>query len=147
MRAVLQRVNYAAVSVAGQVVGEIDQPGLMVLVGVTPDDGPSQAEKVASKIANLRMFNPGGQRGGELSALEIGAPVLVVSQFTLYGDTRKGRRPTWNQAAPGPVAGPLVEEVIANLRSLGIKVASGKFGADMKIRMEADGPYTLLVEA
>ena len=110
MRAVIQRVNRAAVRVDGEVVGEITRPGLMVLVGATHDDGPTQVATVARKIADLRLLED------ELSVSDAGAPVLVVSQFTLYADTRKGRRPTWNKAAPGEVAEPLVEAVAEDLR-------------------------------
>ena len=141
MRAVIQRVNRAAVRVDGEVVGEITRPGLMVLVGATHDDGPTQVATVARKIADLRLLE------GELSVTDAGAPVLVVSQFTLYADTRKGRRPTWNKAAPGEVAEPLVEAVAEDLRGRGLEVATGRFGADMKIDMEADGPVTILIEA
>ena len=140
MRAVIQRVNRAAVRVDGEVVGEITRPGLMVLVGATHDDGPTQVATVARKIADLRLLE------GELSVTDAGAPVLVVSQFTLYADTRKGRRPTWNKAAPGEVAEPLVEAVAEDLRGRGLEVATGRFGADMKIDMEADGPVTILIE-
>ena len=139
MRAVLQRVTRAAVRVDGDVVGEISRPGLMVLVGATHDDGPAQVATIARKIADLRLLD------GELSVTDAGAPVLVVSQFTLYGDARKGRRPTWNAAAPGPVAEPLVDAVVEDLR--GLEVATGRFGADMRIEMEADGPVTILLEA
>ena len=141
MRAVIQRVNRAAVRVDGKVVGEITRPGLMVLVGATHDDGPKQVATVARKIADLRLLE------GELSVSDAGAPVLVVSQFTLYADTRKGRRPTWNRAAPGEVAEPLVEAVAEDLRGRGLEVATGRFGAHMAIDMEADGPVTILVEA
>ena len=151
MRAVIQRVNRAAVRVDGEVVGEITRPGLMVLVGATHDDGPEQVATIARKIAELRIFDGPGDDGGapgrEASASDLGAPVLVVSQFTLYADTRKGRRPTWNKAAPGEVAEPLVEAVAEDLRGRGLEVATGRFGADMKIDMEADGPVTILVEA
>ncbi|QKD79105.1 MULTISPECIES: D-aminoacyl-tRNA deacylase [Actinomyces] len=141
MRAVLQRVTRAAVRVDGDVVGEITRPGLMALVGATHDDGPAQVATIARKIADLRLL------AGEHSVTEAGAPVLVVSQFTLYGDARKGRRPTWNAAAPGPVAEPLIDAVVADLRERGLEVATGRFGADMRIDMEADGPVTILVEA
>lgn len=150
MRAVLQRVNRAAVLVDGEVVGQITRPGLLALVGATHDDGPAQVETVARKIAELRLFGgpgpDGDQPGHEVSVSDLGAPVLVVSQFTLYADVRKGRRPSWNQAAPGPVAEPLVEAVVAALRQRGLEVATGRFGADMRIDMEADGPVTILVE-
>jgi D-tyrosyl-tRNA(Tyr) deacylase len=141
MRAVVQRVLSASVIVDGKIVGEIARPGLLVLLGVTHDDGPAQVELVARKIADLRILRD------EQSALDVGAPVLVVSQFTLYGDTRKGRRPTWNAAAPGPVAEPLVEEVVAALRAKGLEVATGAFGADMAVELVNDGPVTILLEA
>ena len=141
MRAVLQRVTRAAVRVDGQVVGAVDSPGLLALVGATHDDGPAQVATIARKIADLRLLD------GERSVVDAGAPVLVVSQFTLYGDVRKGRRPTWNAAAPGDVAEPLVDAVVEELRSRGLEVASGRFGAHMMIEMEADGPVTVLLEA
>jgi len=141
MRAVLQRVTRASVTVDGKVVGRIDRPGVVALVGVTHDDGPAQVATVARKIAELRILR------GERSVADEGAPVLVVSQFTLYGDARKGRRPTWNAAAPGPVAEPLVDAVVADLRSRGLEVATGRFGADMAVELVNDGPVTLLVDA
>lgn len=156
MRAVLQRVSRAAVRVDGEVVGEVTRPGLMVLVGVTHEDGPAQAGVIARKIADLRLLESdlerdggahAGTSGPERSVADLGAPVLVVSQFTLYGDARKGRRPTWNRAAPAEVAQPLVEAVVADLRARGLEVATGQFGAHMEIDMVADGPVTLLVEA
>jgi D-aminoacyl-tRNA deacylase len=141
MRAVVQRVARASVTVDGAVVGALSGPGLVVLVGVTHDDGPAQAELVARKVAELRILRD------ERSAVDAGAPVLVVSQFTLYGDTRKGRRPTWNAAAPGPVAEPLVDAVVAALRGRGLTVATGVFGADMAVELVNDGPVTILLEA
>ncbi|MBO3094658.1 D-aminoacyl-tRNA deacylase [Cellulomonas dongxiuzhuiae] len=141
MRAVVQRVTRAAVRVDGEVVGAIDRPGLLALVGVTPGDGPAQVELVARKIAELRILRD------ERSAVEVGAPVLVVSQFTLYADVRKGRRPTWNAAAPGAVAEPLVDAVVAALRERGLEVATGRFGADMAVELVNDGPVTILVES
>lgn len=160
MRAVLQRVTRASVRVAdgagsgSRPVGEIVGPGLLALVGVTHDDGPEQVATIARKIAELRIFDAGtsgdasdGARGGEESATDLGAPVLVVSQFTLYADVRKGRRPSWNAAAPGDVAEPLVEAVVADLRARGLEVATGRFGAHMLIDLEADGPVTILLEA
>ena len=141
MRAVVQRVTRASVTVEGEVVGAIDRPGLVALVGVTPGDGAAQVELIARKIADLRILR------GELSVADAGAPVLVVSQFTLYGDTRKGRRPTWNAAAPGPVAEPLVDAVVAALRARGLEVATGRFGADMQVDIVNDGPVTLLIES
>ncbi|WP_265522911.1 D-aminoacyl-tRNA deacylase [Oerskovia flava] len=141
MRAVVQRVTHAAVRVGGEVVGRIDRPGLLALVGVTHDDGPEQVELIARKIAELRIL------AGERSVLDEGAPVLVVSQFTLYADTRKGRRPSWNGAAKGDVAEPLVDAVVARLRERGIEVATGVFGADMAVELVNDGPVTLVLEA
>ena len=141
MRAVIQRVNRAAVSVDGQVVGAIDRPGLLVLVGATHDDGAAQVALIARKIADLRLLE------GELSVTDAAAPVLVGSQFTLYADTRKGRRPSWNQAAGADVAEPLVQAVVEDLRSRGLEVATGQFGAHMVIDMQADGPVTIELEA
>ena len=140
MRAVLQRVTSASVTVEGEVVGAIERPGLLALVGVTHDDGPQQVAALARKISELRILHD------ERSVLDEGAPVLVVSQFTLYADTRKGRRPTWNHAAPGSVAEPLVEAVVADLRERGVEVATGTFGAMMQVRLVNDGPVTLVVE-
>jgi D-tyrosyl-tRNA(Tyr) deacylase len=141
MRAVLQRVTRASVTVDGEVVGAIDKPGVLALVGVTHDDGPAQVETIARKIAELRILHD------EKSVADVGAPVLVVSQFTLYGDARKGRRPTWVQAAPGPVAEPLVDAVVAALRERGLTVETGRFGADMQVELVGDGPVTILLEA
>ncbi|WP_141578639.1 D-aminoacyl-tRNA deacylase [Actinomadura sp. WMMA1423] len=140
MRAVVQRVSQASVSVEGRVVGAIDGPGLLVLVGVTHDDGPEQARRLASKLWGLRILE------GERSCSDENAPLLVVSQFTLYGDARKGRRPSWTAAAPGAVAEPLVDAVVSELRALGAKVETGEFGADMKVALVNDGPITLLLE-
>jgi len=140
MRAVVQRVTSAAVRVDGVVVGEIGA-GLLVLVGVTHEDGPAQVELIARKVAELRILR------GETSVVDAGASVLVVSQFTLYADTRKGRRPTWNAAAPGSVAEPVVDAVVAALRERGITVATGRFGADMAVELVNDGPVTILLEA
>ena len=140
MRAVAQRVSEASVSVDGAVIGAIDGPGLLVLVGVTHDDTPDKARKLAAKLWGLRVLE------GEKSCSDLGAPLLVVSQFTLYADTSKGRRPTWNNAAPGPAAEPLVAAVVAELRALGARVETGKFGADMKVALVNDGPFTIIVE-
>src|SRR6476661_874867 len=123
MRAVLQRVTRASVLVDGETVGAIDRPGLLALVAATHDDGPAQVERMARKIAELRILSD------ERSVVDTGAPVLVVSQFTLYGDTRKGRRPSWGAAAPGEVAEPLVEDVVKALRAKGTGVCTGRFGA------------------
>ena len=140
MRAVVQRVTRASVTVDNEVVGAIEGPGLLVLLGVTHDDGQEQVERLASKVWGLRIMR------GELSASDLGAPILVVSQFTLYGDTRKGRRPGWSHAAPGPVAEPLVAAVAEDLRSRGIDVATGVFGAQMQVELVNDGPFTILVD-
>lgn len=140
MRAVIQRASRASVTVAGEVVSSFDGPGLVVLVGVTHDDGPEQVELVARKIADLRILRD------ERSALETGAPVIVVSQFTLYADVRKGRRPTWNAAAPGPVAEPLVDAVVEALRARGLTVGTGVFGADMAVELVNDGPVTIVFD-
>jgi D-tyrosyl-tRNA(Tyr) deacylase len=140
MRAVVQRVSSASVVVEGQVVGAIDEPGLLVLVGVTHTDGRAEAARLAAKLWGLRILH------GEKSCSDIGAPLLVISQFTLYGDARRGRRPTWQAAAPGPVAEPLVEAVVAELRELGARVETGVFGADMKVTLTNDGPITLVLD-
>ena len=140
MRAVLQRVSRAAVTVDGEVVGELTRPGLLALVGVTHDDGPEQVATMARKIADLRILRD------ERSVLDEGAPVLVVSQFTLYADTRKGRRPSWNAAAPGPVAEPVVAQVVAALRARGVEVQTGRFGAHMQVELVNDGPVTILLD-
>ncbi len=140
MRAVVQRVSEASVSVDGETVGRIDGPGLMVLVGVTHDDDRAKAAKLAAKLWGLRILH------GEKSCSDVNAPLLVISQFTLYGDTAKGRRPSWLAAAKGDVAEPLVEAVITALRDLGATVATGRFGADMAVSLVNDGPITLILE-
>src|ERR1700722_17041825 len=140
MRAVVQRVSSASVTVDGGVIGAIDGPGLLVLVGVTHDDTAAKAGKLAAKLWGLRILD------GERSCSDLNAPLLVVSQFTLYADTAKGRRPSWSNAAPGPVAEPLVDAVVAALRALGATVETGKFGADMKVALVNDGPVTIIVE-
>lgn len=127
-------------TVDGQVIGAIDEPGLLVLVGVTHDDTRAQAAKLAAKLWGLRILH------GEKSCSDVSAPLLVISQFTLYGDTRKGRRPTWQAAAPGPVAEPLVDAVIEELRGLGAHVETGSFGADMRVSLVNDGPITLVLD-
>ena len=141
MKAVLQRASRASVTVDGTVTASFERQGIVALVGVTHGDGPEQAETIARKIADLRILDD------ELSVLDAGAPVIVVSQFTLYADTRKGRRPTWNAAAPGPVAEPLVDAVVAALRTRGIEVGTGVFGAMMDVELVNDGPVTILLEA
>ena len=175
MRAVIQRATLGEVRVDGTVVGRLafdrldesgarresvasgvggqdpavsagesgceKRQGLVVLLGVQRGDGPEQVATVARKIAELRILD------GELSAADAGAPILVISQFTLYGDTRKGRRPTWAHAAPGEEAEPLVEAVVADLRGRGLHVETGQFGAMMEVSLVNDGPFTVLVEA
>jgi D-aminoacyl-tRNA deacylase len=140
MRAVVQRVSRASVTVNGSTVGRIDRPGLVLLVGVTHSDTPADAERLAAKVHDLRILD------GERSAADVGAPLLVVSQFTLYADTRKGRRPSWGAAAPGPVAEPLVDHFVATLRGRGAHVETGQFGAHMAVELVNDGPVTLLLE-
>lgn len=140
MRAVLQRVTRATVGVGEEVIGELTRPGLVALVAVTHDDGPQQVAAMVRKIAELRILP------GETSVDTTGAPVMLISQFTLYGQTRKGRRPSWIDAAPGPVAEPLVEAVVAGLRARGIAVATGRFGAAMRLELVNDGPFTVIVE-
>lgn len=140
MRAVVQRVDGASVVVEGETVGEISGEGLCVLVGVTHEDTKEKAAQLARKLWSVRMLSE------ERSCSDIDAPLLVISQFTLYGDARKGRRPTWNAAAPGDIAEPLVDEVVAQLRSLGATVATGRFGAKMRVSLTNDGPFTVLVE-
>ena len=140
MRAVVQRVTQASVSVDGRVTGAIDEPGLLVLVGVTHTDTAEHAVKLAAKLWGLRILE------GEKSCSDVGAPLLVISQFTLYADTRKGRRPSWLAAAPGPVAEPLVDAVVAALRELGAHVETGVFGANMKVQLTNDGPVTVILD-
>ena len=152
MRAVVQRADGGRVDVDGQTVSAFEGPGLVVLVGVTHDDTVDGARRLAAKIHDLRIFEPRhaseplDDDRRELSASELGLPLLVVSQFTLYGDTRKGRRPTWTAAAPGPVAEPLVAAVVDELRSRGATVGTGVFGADMRVDLVNDGPITIVLE-
>ncbi len=140
MRAVLQRASEASVTVDGEVVGRLERPGLVALVGVTHDDGPEQVATMARKIAELRILD------GERSVSDDDAPVLVVSQFTLYADTRKGRRPSWNAAAPRPVAEPVVGQVVEALRSRGVHVETGRFGEHMDVALVNDGPVTIVLD-
>lgn len=142
MRGILQRVTRASVSVDGETIGECPGPGALVLVGVTHEDTLDQAKTLARKIAELRIFED--ETSIQDRAEE--ASVLVVSQFTLYGDVRKGRRPSWSKAAPGPVAEPLVDAVVEELRTRGIHVETGRFGAMMSVELVNDGPYTLVIE-
>jgi D-tyrosyl-tRNA(Tyr) deacylase len=137
---VVQRVTQASVTVDGQAVGAISEPGLLILVGITHDDTPEKAAKLAAKLWGLRILD------GEKSCSDVSASLLVISQFTLYADTRKGRRPTWQAAAPGPVAEPLVDAVVSSLRGLGARVQTGVFGADMKVSLVNDGPVTLVLD-
>jgi D-aminoacyl-tRNA deacylase len=140
VRAVIQRVLTASVVVDGETVGALDSPRLLVYLGVTHDDGPADVAWTARKIWELRLLRD------ERSASEVDAPVLVVSQFTLYGDARKGRRPTWQAAAPGPVSEPAYDAVCAELERLGARVERGVFGADMRVESVNDGPVTLILE-
>jgi len=141
VRAVLQRVASAQVTVADEVVGAVQGPGLLVLVGVTHDDTAAIAARLADKVWNLRIL------ADERSCADVGAPLLVVSQFTLYADTRKGRRPSWNAAAPRGVSEPLVEAFVDALSALGAEVATGVFGADMSVSLVNDGPVTLILDS
>ena len=141
MRAVIQRARSASVTVDGEVVGSFDGPGLVVLLGVTHDDGPDQVAWMARKIWGLRILRD------EQSASDVGAPVLVVSQFTLYADTRKGRRPSWSAAAPAELAEPLVEEFVAELRRRGATVATGRFRTRMLVESVNVGPRTVILDA
>ena len=146
MRAVIQRVEQASVTVAGEVIGAIG-PGLLGLSLITHTDTAAEARKLAAKIAGLRVFeDPDGRMGSSVDESGSGRAVLVVSQFTLYGDTSRGRRPGWSAAAPGDVAEPLIDEVVAELRRRDIDVATGQFGADMAVALVNDGPVTLIVE-
>ena len=140
MRAVVQRVSQASVTVDGKPVGAIDEPGLLVLVGVTHHDTPGIAAKLAAKLWGVRILD------GEKSCSDTGAPLLVISQFTLYADLAKGRRPSWSAAAPGPVAEPLVSAVVQALRDLGARVQTGVFGAQMKVSLVNDGPVTIILD-
>lgn len=155
MRAVIQRVDGASVEVAGEVIGSFSGPGLMVLIGVSVDDSIEKCAVLADKIWKLRIFDSEVLRGAGLSvnseAKEVAAadadlPILAISQFTLFADTSKGRRPTWLQAARGDQAEPLVDATVAALREMGARVETGKFGADMRITQVCDGPTTILLE-
>jgi D-tyrosyl-tRNA(Tyr) deacylase len=140
VRAVVQRALEASVTVSGTVVSALDRPGLVVLLGVTHTDGAAEVAWLARKVWELRILRD------ERSASDVDAPLLVVSQFTLYGEARKGRRPTWQAAAPGPVAEPVYEAFCDALEGLGATVARGEFGADMAVRLVNDGPVTLLLD-
>ncbi|MGW8590972.1 D-aminoacyl-tRNA deacylase [Dietzia sp. NPDC055340] len=140
MRAVVSRVTEASVTVDDAVVGALPGPGLLVLLGVSNDDDEADIDTMVRKIAELRILRE------ETSAVEVGAPVLVVSQFTLMGSTAKGRRPSWSRAAPGEVAELAVAAVVRGLRDRGLEVSTGVFGAMMQVRSVNDGPFTLLIE-
>lgn len=144
MRAVVQRVSEASVTVGDEVVGAVGR-GLVVLLGVGPGDSAAQARALGEKIANLRIFSDEAGKFN-LSALALGAEVLVVSQFTLYADTSRGRRPDFSSAAPPEVAAPLVDSFGEHLRSLGLRIATGSFGAHMLVRICNDGPVTIMLE-
>jgi D-aminoacyl-tRNA deacylase len=133
-------VSRASVTVDGELVGAIEEPGLLVLVGVTHADTPEQAAKLAAKLWGLRILD------GEKSCSDVAAPLLVISQFTLYADLAKGRRPSWSAAAPGPAAEPLVDAVVTALRDLGARVETGIFGASMKVALLNDGPVTIILD-
>lgn len=141
MRALLQRAMRASVTVDGELISGFDSQGIVALVGVTHTDGPEEIATIVRKIAELRILDD------EKSVQDVGAPVIVVSQFTLYADTKKGRRPSWNAAAPADIAEPLVDQVVAGLRDRGISVGTGVFGANMQVELINDGPITIMVEA
>ena len=141
MRLVVQRVTSARVDVAGEIVGAIDRPGLLILAGFTHDDQPATVDRLAEKVWTLRILD------GERSCQEQNAPILVVSQFTLYADTRKGRRPSWSAAAPRAVSEPLIEAFVSSLRLRGAEVATGVFGAQMEVTLTNDGPVTLILDS
>ncbi|MDK8894705.1 D-aminoacyl-tRNA deacylase [Corynebacterium sp. MSK006] len=140
MRAVLTRVSSASVTVDGETVGAIEEPGLLALVGVHREDGDADIEKMVRKIAELRVLD------GEVSVTDAAAPVLLVSQFTLYGRTAKGRRPSWSDAAGGEQAEAAIAEVTAGLRERGVTVAEGRFGAMMRVASVNEGPFTVLLD-
>jgi D-aminoacyl-tRNA deacylase len=155
MRAIVQRVDGASVEVGNVVIGAFTGPGLLVLIGVSVDDDESKCAILADKIWKLRIFESANLKlagkkvssdSVEVAAADAGLPILAISQFTLFADTSNGRRPTWQQAARGPQAEPLVNEVIRALRDLGADVQTGKFGADMRISAVCDGPMTVTLE-
>ncbi|MCK6108963.1 D-tyrosyl-tRNA(Tyr) deacylase [Micrococcus luteus] len=141
MRAVCQRAQSASVTVDGEVVGSFAGEGLVILLGVSVTDTAAVAEQVARKVAGLRMLD------GERSLTDAGAPALVVSQFTLYGDVRKGRRPSWTRSAKGEQAQPLYERFMAELESSGVRAERGVFGAMMDVSLTNSGPFTLIVDS
>lgn len=140
MRAVLQRAEEASVEVGGEIVSRLDAPGLVALVAAHKDDTDADIAKMAARIQNLRILE------GEESVLQSDAPVMVVSQFTLYGRTRKGSRPSWSDAAPAPVAEPMVDKLVDLLRESGLRVVTGRFGEMMKVSLVNDGPFTVIVD-
>lgn len=145
MRAVVQRVSRASVVIDGETVGSIDA-GLVVLLGVTHNETPENAKWLAEKVVGLRIFNDAdGKMNRDL--LDVNGAMLIVSQFTLYGDCKKGKRPSFIDAAPPPIAIPLYEAFINGVKALGIPVATGRFGADMKVELINDGPVTLIVDS
>ena len=155
MRAVVQRVDGASVVVEGQTIGAFEGPGLLVLIGVSVEDDESKCAVLADKIWKLRIFESAALKAAgktvdsesvEVAASDARLPILAISQFTLFADTSNGRRPTWQQAARGPQAEPLVENVVQALRDLGAQVETGKFGADMRISAVCDGPMTVTLE-
>jgi D-tyrosyl-tRNA(Tyr) deacylase len=145
MRVVVQRVRRASVTVAAEVIGRIER-GLLILLGVHRTDAPEQARWLAEKVAGLRIFEDADGKMN-LSVQEVGGSILVVSQFTLYGNCEKGRRPSFIEAAPPEIAIPLYEQFVNNLRALGIPVQTGKFGADMQVDLVNDGPVTIIVDS
>ncbi|MGI5950639.1 MAG: D-aminoacyl-tRNA deacylase [Brooklawnia sp.] len=147
MRVVLQRASRARVSVDGRVTGEFTRPGLVALAGITHDDDLGVVQRMAERTWGLRIFEPASEGGAELSASDLGAPILVVSQFTLYANTRKGRRPSWNAAAPGDVSEPLVAAYVAALAGLGAETSAGVFGAHMHVELVNDGPVTIILDS
>lgn len=145
MRALVQRVERAQVTVAEEVVGDIGA-GLCVFLGVTHDDDHATASKMATKLAGIRLMANADGQGIERSVAEAGGEILVVSQFTLYGDTHKGRRPSWGAAARPELAEPLIEQVVTELRATGLTIATGRFRADMRVELVNDGPVTVTIE-
>ncbi len=141
MRLVVQRVSSAHVEVADEVVGALDRPGLVILAGITHDDQPATIDRLAEKVWTLRILD------GERSCQQENAPILVVSQFTLYADTRKGRRPSWSAAAPRELSEPLIEAFVSSLRLRGAEVSTGVFGAHMNLTLTNDGPVTLILDS
>lgn len=140
MRVVISRVSRASVSVGPEVVATLDRPGLLILAGIGHGDGPADVQAVAAKTWGLRILRD------ELSASDVGAPIMVISQFTLHASTRKGRRPSWSAAAPGATSEPLVEQFCADLETLGAEVLRGRFGADMQVTSTNDGPVTIIID-